>query len=169
MFFPHYVVAQEQKKESCLSIEKYRINRIKLNGRKMAEYMVWVKVNVKGYEDGDMAVGAVLWGITCTVKGKRTHLWRSWTGKKPEGAKGLVGYRLYSTFLRSHTHHSSGERHHFYSTSWEALTHSFTHNKHVTWTYKSNVWLTSTHKEHEKWHNVLRLNDQSSHRMQPSL
>lgn len=121
--------------------ENCRINVMALENKKgigiwkhpmWAEYMVWMKVNVQGYEDRDMAVGAMLWGITCTVKGKRTLLWRSWTGKKPEGAQGLVGYGLYSTFLCSHTHHNNKrERWHFYSMPWEALTHSFTHNKNV--------------------------------------
>lgn len=61
--------------------------------------MVWMKVNVGGYKDRDMAVGAVLWGITCTVKGKRTRLWRSWTGKEPGGGERvLMGWRLCSTF-----------------------------------------------------------------------
>ena len=72
--------------------------------------MVWMKVNVKGHEDRDMAVGAVLWGITGTVKGKRTLLWRSWTGKKPEGAQGLMGYGLCSTFLFSAATHTRTTR-----------------------------------------------------------
>lgn len=110
-------------------------------GRNMsAEYMVLMKVNVGGYEDRDMAVGAVLWGITCTVKGKCMRLWRSWTGKKPEGAEELVGYGLCSTF---HCSPTTTTREwplfffFFYSLLWEALTHLFTHSPRVNKTYKS--------------------------------
>lgn len=63
-----------------------------------------MKVFVTGSEDRDMAVGAMLQGIRCTVKGKCTLLWRSWTGKKPEGAQGLVGYgAVFNLSLQPHT------------------------------------------------------------------
>lgn len=89
---------------------------------------MWMKVRVLGYKDREMTVGAKLWGITCTVKGKRTRLWRSWTGKKPGGACGLVGYRLFSTFLCSRQHNNR-EQQHFNTLAWETLTHLFKDNK----------------------------------------
>lgn len=108
----------------------------------------------------EMAVSAMLWRLTCTVKGKCTRLWRSWTGKKPEGAKRLVGYGLYSTFLCSHKHNR--ETQHFYSKPWEALAHFITHNKHCNLnTQKEKDCLAHLiSQEHEKWHKICNHMDQ---------
>lgn len=128
---------------------------IKKNYISCTEYMVWMKVNVKGHEDRDMAVGAMLWGITGTVKGEHTLLWRSWTGKEPEGAQGLMGYGLCSTFLcsntRTRTHARTGNDgtftvcHEKYWLICSHITEMLT--KHIK---VNDDWLTSSHGKQRK-------------------
>lgn len=131
-----HILKQEWKRKNIL-IKRLIWKRIKeanrkylFNSLKEKCGLVWMKVSVQGDEDREMTVGAVLWGITCTVKGKRTRLWRSWTGKKPEGACGLVGYGLFSTFLCS-SQHNNREQQRFYTLAWEALTPCFKDNTNL--------------------------------------
>lgn len=119
-----------------------------------------------------MAVGAMFWGITCTVKGKRTRLWRSWTGKKPEGAKGASGIQaVFNLSLEPQTPQQTGTAA-LYCIPWEALTHLVTLYRYVKQTYKSKApsdsrqftgmggWLT---------HEVLSHTDQILHIQSPLL